>query len=230
MIRGYDGDIWYKDEEVLDLEDCIEVVYYRNPDKPRNSYLPLLEKRWEEYKDLPSLAYLVREYSYNAKWYEIINMVEYIEEMCVDESSEACMCYIMIGLAREYCGDKMRAEDMYLKAIEFGRQFRRGYVEYARFLIDDKRAYEAYSILEDGLKETWYTTHVIFVDPGDLWTWRYEDWLCVAAYWSNMPVISMKHALNAYDIVLASDDLDNHVGEHVKQNLKECWTLLKGGF
>lgn len=218
MIRKRDGQIWYKHDECLFLEDELEVIHYRDPDKPRSSYLPLLEMRWGEYKDEASIAYLVREYYYNAKWQEILDLAPDIRQYCKTIGTESCMAYTILGAAYEAVGDKEKAGESYEKAVKRGPTLRRGYIERGRWLIDNGRAIEAYELLLDGLEKTSYSPHGIFVDSSDMWTWRYEDWLCVAAYWADMPLDACAHALEA----LRAEPHNAHIWD----NLEKSFQLL----
>lgn len=218
MIRGYDGEIWYDHSEELNLDDLLEVVHYRDAEKPRSSYLPLLEIRWEENKYPEDIAYLIREYMYNQMYEEIISKAEFVESLCVDEGTESCMAWCVLGDAYEHEGNMEKAEWCYERCVALGTKLRRGYMQYARFLIEQKRPEEALVILKMGLDKTEFSQHGIFVDPSDAWTWHYWDWLCVAAYWAGRPVEAVQYALKAYEA-----DKDN---KHVKRNVRECMKLL----
>ena len=225
MIRGYDGDIWYQNDECLNLDQNLEVVHYRNPGKPRSSYLNLLEIRFKEFDDTPSIAYLVREYQYASKWDEIISLNEDIRRLCVDCGTEACMSYTALGNAYEHKNRKKETEESYRKAVELGPTLRRGYIELGRFLIDNNRAKEGYEVLKAGLEKTEYNPHGLFIDGSDMWTWRYWDWLCVGAYWSGSYLEALEYALKA----LRADITNKHVIENVEASYRELKRRLDDG-
>lgn len=220
MVRERTGKIWYDYSEELNLDDRLEVVHYRNPDKPRSSYLPLLEIRWSENKESVDLAYLLREYMYNQMYDEIISKADFADILCRDDyGTEPCMVWCVLGDAYEHKGVLDKAGECYKQAVKFGPKLRRGYIEYARFLIEQKSPEKALELLEEGLEETEFSQHGIFVDPSDAWTWRYWDWMSVAAYWAGDAAKALEYSTKAY-----SADKENG---HVKKNMRECMALME---
>lgn len=219
MIRGYDGDIWYKPDERLDLCDKLVVWHHKDFAKPRDFYLDLLRKRADEYRDVPSYAYLVREYSYRQDWEAILDWEHDIEQAIAGkEGNEAMTCCVYIAMAHSFLKHADgEAEKWYKLALEKDDKFRFAWFEYAMHMdrMGDREG--AYRLLKEGYEKSVRIVHVIFVDQEDMWTWRYLDWCGVEAYWLD----ELDEAAVWFGKALEKAP-EGHPKDHVWFNLREC--------
>lgn len=219
MIRGYDGEIWYYPNEKCNLDEKLIVWHEKDHGKSRAFYLDVLKVRAREYDDVPSWAYLVREYSYRQMWEKILEYEDDVRRV-IDgkDGNESMTCCVYIAMAHSFLRhDPKIADEWYERALECDTHFRFAWFEYAMHKDRQKDHKKALELLERGLAESERTVHVIFVDQTDMWTWRYLDWTGVEAFWSG----DLPKALGYFAKALEVAD-EGHPQAHVWNNIAQC--------
>ena len=217
IYRPEGNDFWYTVDECLNLKQYgVDLVHYKDMSKSRSSYLPLLRIRYEENpNDASAVAYLLRELMYIHAWDEILEM----EDKVTFDGDAAATCFMAIGDAYAGKGDYDRACATYLKASSYFPAFREPYVKFADAKIKAGKAQEALPIMEAALDTTSHVTMTQWPDSPDLFTWRYYDWMGVAAYWAGDALKALEYHAKA----LHADPQN----ASVKRNLKCAWQLWR---
>ena len=97
--------------------------------------------------------------------------------------------------------------------------YREPYVKYADACIKSGHPERGLVMMEDGLNNTEHVTMTQWPDSPDLFTWRYFDWMGVAAYWAGDALKALEYGAKA----LQADPSN----EAVKRNLTCAWQLWR---
>ena len=103
--------------------------------------------------------------------------------------------------------------------MSFFPAYREPYVKYADAKIKAGKAAEAVPLMEAALDTTYHVTMTQWPDSPDLFTWRYYDWIGVAAYWAGDALKSIEYHAKALH--------EDPANEAVKRNLMCAWQLWR---
>ena len=209
----------YNIEETLVLSDA--VVLHHNPDmdKPRTSYLPLLEKRYSEYGDRYGMFYLGHEYNYRGKYLECIDMLNKVKVLTESTDSERAACELFIG--DSYCAlsDYNNAEKAYLRGISEDRTYFEPYYYLGKMYYSLSRYDDCADILKRGLRDR--VRHYSWIEREEPWYYGPWDLLSIACYNTGRICESLAYAVKA--AAIAPEEI------RLTENIKAIISSDRGG-
>ena len=179
--------------------DGMVLNHHPDPNKPRSSYLPLLEMAvMEAPNDVRMRYYLGREYMYKGEWQKCIDTLnEYLTMPSAVWNEERCAAMRWIAKAYYNIGDIKDAYIWYQKAVAEAPHMREPYVEFSKMCYELKDwpmtllwAQEALKIQEKSQT---------YVNMGYCWDYTPDDLSAIAAYNLNMMDCSCEHAKKALE-------------------------------
>jgi len=215
VIPGYEKSL----EGLKDLwidEDGFKLHHYAVPKESRNSYLPLLEMRVQEYPDdLSGWHYLTHQYFYEGKYQNCIDfgkkMLEKFDSSLdgLDKSN----INLFIGYSYRELGQYDEALASFYKGIELDKTYIENYLEVADIYLehsDKKDRFDlAYGILKKCFKNMY--RHYSWLEKDDSFASRPFDQLSLASYYAGKKKESLLYAFIARERNKSDERLKNNV-------------------
>lgn len=170
----------YNIGDTLELPDAVVLHHFPDADKPRTSYLPLLEKRYKAYGDRYGMFYLGHEYFYRSKYGDCIEMLNKVKSMCDSTDTERAACELFIGDSYWAMGECGNAEKAYLRGIAEDRTYFEPYYYLGKMYYSLERYEECAEILKRGLRER--IRHYSWIEREEPWYYGPWDFLSIASY------------------------------------------------
>lgn len=171
----------YPIDTCLDLRGQITLRHF--PDNhSRGFYLPLLMLRYKENpdSDITGKVYLAREFTFNQMWEECIQISTQALSLGTAVDENEFLLRQCLADSLYYTGRKEEAFEEFCKMMRLRPQSRNAYVRIAMYLLEESvnKPTVAKALLLEGLERTSFDNS--WVEDGDLWTWKYYDWLSIA--------------------------------------------------
>lgn len=209
------------EKKYLNLFDKIKLNHWPDYSVRERKYCDLRAKAFDEYKDTPSRIALSREYSARGMWkelYEILKDYDIEKDEQTTPEEKAYFCVYLANCYKNIEGlDRLRALDLYKRALELASYLRDAYVEYGAYLCDVKCFAEAEFVLERSLVAS--NRIYSWLENPDNWTCNPHIWLTVACYYQGKYFKALGYA---YAAKLMSPENSVVVG-----NLKLCEDKIK---
>jgi tetratricopeptide (TPR) repeat protein len=176
------------------------LTHLPDPQKPRGSYLPLLELAAREEPESDRAAhYLGREYFFRGMWAEsICELRRHLALKRATWREERCASMRLIAQAEHRRKDDRAAHQWFFRAIAEMPAMREPYVEFARFGQELSDWPLALLMAEEALKINQKSS--TYVNMGYAWDATPHDIAAIAAYWLGAYERSRAHAQDAVEI------------------------------
>ena len=227
VMEKRDGSgVHYHISKELDMRGGIVVLrHWQDYTKEtRGQYLGLLRKRFSEYRDDESAAYLVRELMYkNSPGEALMYEPEMLQmDLIGNPGSWVLLC---LAWAHEVQNDVNAAEGLLLRAYLMDPYNRTAPTKLAQLLSDSGNSELAAAVLQEAFRTAHtYSDRNLFVDNPDVWKWRMADWLGVC--YARMG--RWEEAIPWYEQAFAGTLEDSWERQHVKANLDYARKMIGG--
>lgn len=200
---------FYDRDKTLVLSDAVVLHHYPDMNKPRTSYLPLLEKRFAEYHDYYGMFYLGHEYFYRGQYKNCIHMLKAVKSMPQTGATERASCELFIGDSYYALGDIVNAEKSYLCSIVEDRTFFEPYYYLGKMYYAIGKYNDCVGIIEQGLKNR--VRHYSWIERDEPWYYSPWDILSIACYRAGRFGESLIYAVKAAAVCPNDERLVNNV-------------------
>lgn len=213
LVRDSDDADICSPEEELKLFDSITLDHYQDVNKPRDSYLDLLELREKEHPsdDLFGKLYLAHEYYYRGRYDEAI---EKLNKTLLDFDGvmwdiEKASCHYFISSSFFERGDYAEAVCAALKGIAADPTYRECYIAAAKAYTELGRYTSAIAAIKEGLKNS--HRHYNWLEDDISWSYEPYDMLCHAYFQSGDMLRALACGYKALTFHPDDDRLNNNV-------------------
>ncbi|MDR2649211.1 MAG: glycosyl transferase family 2 [Clostridiales bacterium] len=209
-------------ESSIYIEELV-LNHYPDLEKPRGSYLPMLETAISDEPDNERIVYyLGREYLYIGQWQKCIDTLT--RQLNMPSSTwreERCACMRWIALACLKLDNRTESYAWYHKAIAECPELRDTYVEFAQAAYDYKDWDAVYYYAETALKIT--QKNIKFVNMGYAWDHTADDMAAIACWELGLYERALEHAKKAAELSPDIERLMENVRriQDVKNRIKE---------
>lgn len=200
---------YYSAEAALILPDSVVLHHYPDINKPRTSYLPLLEKRFIEYHDHYGMFYLGHEYFYRGMYKSCISMLKAVKEMPQSNYLEKASCELFIGDSYYALGDIQNAEKAYFRSIIEDKSYFEPYYYLGKMYYYIGKYEECIRIIKEGLQNR--IKHNSWIERDEPWFYSPWDILSIACYNTERYWESLLYAVKASYIYPEDNRLKNNV-------------------
>lgn len=194
-------------------EDTIWLHHWPDTSKSRSSYLPLLEKRAEEYpQDFYGLVYLAHEYTYRGMYQKSIDFIENkVLPSIPDWDDMLCKTdlYLFLGDNYRMLKNYKKSEENYKLGIASAPLFRENYLQLAQLYLELNKYQDAINIVNECLLKT--KRFYSWLERDISWTFQPYDILSLAYFYNGQKEVALEYAKLAALLDTNVERLQNNV-------------------